>query len=125
MHPELRSCRSQRRQCRHGGDLTALEVQTGARIDVAEGELDNVCSEIRRDVAQAGDDLADLRLVDLAQAAQAAFITLGHVSAVRIALSAMAPCGAGIFRRVARKAASSRDAAMPATHAAQPKVSKI
>lgn len=70
---ELRGRIAHRCQSRDGGDLAGAQVEAGAAVDVAEGELEQVGREIGGNVGERGDDLLSGLAVDLSECPSSAF----------------------------------------------------
>jgi len=62
---ELRAGIAERRQRGNGRDLAGSQIEAGAGIDIAEGELDYIAREIGRDVRQRSDDVMPSLAVNL------------------------------------------------------------
>ena len=62
---ELRAGIAERGQRGNGRDLAGPQIEAGAGIDIAEGELDYIAREIGRDVRQRRDDAITSLAVDL------------------------------------------------------------
>src|SRR3990167_6704956 len=76
MHLELWRCVARCRECCNHCDFSAFKIQAWAAIDVTKGELDQVASKVRRDIAQAIQHARSGFTINFAKLGQATFVAI-------------------------------------------------